>query len=85
MIKELSISVFINSHSPQFIEALEVYSGKYGLVDESRFYLSCEKEKDKFDFEEVNRDDLVILYNNLGDPYDVINNVRAQNMKKGIF
>lgn len=85
MIKELNISVFINSHSPQFIEALEVYSGKYGLVDESRFYLSCEKEKDEFDFEEIHRDDLVILYNNLGDPYDVINNVRAQNMKKGIF
>lgn len=85
MIKKLNMSIFINSHSPQFIEALEVYSGKYGLIDESKFYLSCENENGKFDFEEINRDDLVILYNNLGDSYDVINKVRAENMKNGIF
>lgn len=85
LIKELNIYIYINSHSPHFIEALEVYSGKYGLVDESKFYLSCENENGKFDFEEMDRDDLVILYNNLGDPYDVINKVRADNMKHGIF
>ncbi len=85
LIKELNISVFINSHSPQFIEALEVYSANHDLVDETQFYLSCEKEDGKFDFEEIDRDDLVILYNNLGDPYDTINKVRADNMKRGIF
>lgn len=28
MIKKLNITVFINSHSPHFVEALEVYSAK---------------------------------------------------------
>ena len=85
MIKELKIPVFINSHSPHFIEALEVYSGKYNLIEESKFYLSKESEYDKFNFEEISRDDLVILYNNLGNPYNAINKIRAENMKNGIF
>lgn len=85
MIKELHVSMFINSHSPQFIEAIEVYSAKYGLSDETKFYLSKESESNKFDFEEIQRDDLVILYNNLGDPYNKINKTRAENMRNGIF
>lgn len=85
IIKELNIAVFINSHSPQFIEALEVYSAKYGLSDETKFYLSKESESNKFEFKEILRDDLVILYNNLGDPYNKINKVRAENLRNGIF
>ena len=85
MIKELNISIFINSHSPQFIEAIEVYSAKYELSDETKFYLSKESESNKFDFEEITRDDLVILYNNLRDPYNKINKIRAENMRNGIF
>ncbi|WP_458404710.1 AAA family ATPase [Methanobrevibacter sp.] len=85
MIKELDISIFINSHSPQFIEALEVYSAKYELSDETKFYLSKESESNAFDFDEISRDDLVILYNNLGNPYNIVNKVRAENMRNGIF
>lgn len=85
MIKELNISIYINSHSPQFVEALEVYSAKYDLIDDSKFYLSVETSEDKFIFEEILREDLVILYDNLGNPYDTINQVRAANMKNGIF
>ena len=85
MVKELDLSIFINSHSPQFIEALEVYSAKYELSDESKFYLSKESESGKFDFEEILRDELVILYNNLGNSYNEINKIRAENMRNGIF
>ena len=72
MIKELNIPLFINSHSPHFIEALEVYSGKYGLVDESKFYLSEEDENGKYNFREIKRKNLNQLYNNLGKPYDTV-------------
>ena len=85
MVKELDLSIFINSHSPQFIEALEVYSAKYELSDETKFYLSKESESGKFDFEEILRDELVILYNNLGNSYNEINKIRAENMRNGIF
>ena len=85
MVKELNIHMYINSHSPHFVEALEVYSAKYGLVDDTKFYLSQLNENNNYNFKEILREDLVILYNNLGDPYDDINQVRAENMKKGIF
>ena len=42
LVKELNIYLYINSHSPQFIEALEVFSVKYGIINESKFYLSME-------------------------------------------
>lgn len=85
LVKDLNVNLFINSHSPQFIEAIEVYSAKYELSDETKFYLSKESESNKFDFKEITRDDLVILYNNLGDPYNKINKIRAENMRNGIF
>ena len=84
LIKELNITVFINSHSPQFIEALEVLSGKYGLVEESIFYLSEESENNLFNFREIERKNLNVLYDNLGNPYDEIDEIRIENAFNGI-
>lgn len=81
LVKDLKINLFINSHSPQFIEAMEVYSIKYGLRDETNFYLSGKDEdSDEFNVEKIEYDNLYELYNNLGDPYDIIDNVRGENL-----
>ena len=85
MVKNLKINIFINSHSPQFIEALEVYSAKYCLNDDSKFYLSENTGENHFIIEEIPRQYLTRLYNNLGDSYDLINKLRADNMFNGIF
>lgn len=82
--KELNIYIYINSHSPQFIEALEVFSVKYGLIEDTKFYLSKKLDKDKFDFEEIKWENLVDLYNNLGDPYDILDEIRAENIINGL-
>lgn len=84
MIDELDIPLFINSHSPHFIEALEVYSGKYGLVDESKFYLSEEDENGKYAFRKIERKNLNQLYDNLGKPYEIIDEIRIENAFNGI-
>ncbi|SDA68669.1 AAA domain-containing protein, putative AbiEii toxin, Type IV TA system [Methanobrevibacter millerae] len=84
LIKELNISVFINSHSPHFIEALEVLSGKYGLVEDSMFYLSEESENNLFNFREIERRNLNVLYDNLGNSYDEIDEIRIENAFNGI-
>ena len=84
MINELNIPLFINSHSPHFIEALEVYSGKYGLVEESRFYLSEEDENGKYNFRKIKRKNLNQLYDNLGKPYEIIDEIRIENVFNGI-
>lgn len=85
MVKDLNIQMYINSHSPQFIEAIEVYSGKYGLVDESAFYLSSNEDDNNFTFKEIPRENLFELYDNLGSPYDVLDEIRAENIVNGIF
>ena len=38
--KKSNIIFYINSHSPFFIEAIEVYSDFYGVLDRTSFYLS---------------------------------------------
>lgn len=40
LVKDLNVNLFINSHSPLFIEAIEVYSIKYKLRNETKFFLT---------------------------------------------
>ena len=84
LVKDLNVNLFINSHSPQFIEAIEVYSGRHGLAGESKFYLSEETESGKFNFREIKRKNLNVLYDNLGNPYDEIDEIRIENAFNGI-
>ena len=51
LIKQLNISIYINSHSPHFIEAIEVYSTKYGLKDNIRFYLTQPNDDGRYTVE----------------------------------
>ena len=81
LVKDLNVNLFINSHSPQFIEAIEVYSIKYGLRNETHFYLTKKDEdSEKYNVEKIGYDNLYELYNNLGDPYDIIDKVRGENL-----
>lgn len=38
--QELNLHVLINTHSPYFLQAIEVYTAKYGLADRAKYYLS---------------------------------------------
>ena len=81
LVKELNINLYINSHSPHFIEALEVFSVKYDIDDDTRFYMTSPyEETGKFDFVELDYDNIDILYDNLGSVFDIINKVRIENM-----
>jgi len=42
--KDYGLHILINSHSPYFIEALEVYTKKYGIQESARFYLAEDSE-----------------------------------------
>ena len=83
LVKDLNITLFINSHSPQFIEAMEVYSVKYALRDETNFYLTkIDENTKKYNVEKIEYEKLYELYNNLGDPYDEVDQVRGENLAK---
>ena len=85
MIKELNINAYINSHSPHFIEAIEVFSVKYGLKDETNYFLT-EKigDNNKYNIKQIPYDYLYEIYDNLGDPYDIIDIVRGENILNGL-
>ena len=40
MQKQLNLRILINTHSPYFLEAIEVYTQKHGIDDKCKFYMS---------------------------------------------
>ena len=85
LVKDLNITVYINSHSPQFIEALEVFSVKYEIDDDTRFYMTVKNEdNDKFDFKEIYYSNIGEFYKALAKPYDTINEIRLENNLKDL-
>lgn len=81
MVKKLGLIVYINSNSPFTIEALEVYSKKEDIEDKTNFYMckSINDTQNKFDIVSFDRDDLKVLYDDLSNPFRIINNIRFEN------
>lgn len=46
--KELNLHILINTHSPYFLQAIEVYTAKYSIADKTKYYLSIKDEKTKY-------------------------------------
>ena len=42
--KEMGLHILINTHSPYFLRAIEVYSQKYEIAPCVKYYLSCNEE-----------------------------------------
>ena len=82
LVKELDLSIYIASHSPFFIEAIELYSQYYGLLDESFFYLTQKAEGYQYDIVSVDSNNLEAIYRNLGEPYDILDEIKMDLMFK---
>jgi predicted ATPase len=77
--KELDITVYLNSHSPFFIEAIEAFTEFYDMQDDVNYYLTEESEVEgKYNFIRINPDELYRIYDNLGRPYDLIDQLRLR-------
>lgn len=82
LVKELNIYIYLNSHSPMFIEAMSLYSQYYDLLDETSFYLT-QKNDDKYDFKKINPKDMGEVYENLTKPYDELDKLKAEILFRG--
>ena len=79
MAKDLNITTYINTHSPFFAEAIEAYSRYYNLLDDTNFYLTEKVEGvDKYNYNLLDSDEIIEVYDNLGNPFDIIHNVKVQ-------
>ena len=76
LVKELDLSIYIASHSPFFIEAIELYSQYYDLIDDSYFYLTQKAEGYQYDIVSVDSNNLEAIYRNLGEPYDILDEIK---------
>lgn len=75
--KDLNITVYINTHSPFLAEAIEVYSKYHKMFDQTNFYLTEESKKEgKFDYRLMDDMDIMEVYDNLGNPFDTLNEIR---------
>lgn len=84
--KELDVTIFMNSHSPMFIEAIEVLTQYYDMDNKTNFYLTEMQENEKYDFKKIDYDNLFELYDNLAKPFDIIEVYRLKNeYKKGNY
>ena len=82
LVKELDLSIYIASHSPFFIEAIELYSQYYDLIDDSYFYLTEKAEEYRYDIVNVDSNNLEEIYRNLGQPYDILDELKIELMFK---
>lgn len=67
---KLNINIYINSHSPIFVESMYTYSQYYDLGDVTTYHLANQCEESFLaDIDEINAEDLARIYDNLGNPY----------------
>lgn len=79
LVKKLNVSIYINTHSPLFIEAINAFSEYYDLDDETNYYLAEKSDENElFNLNEVKSSELSKIYDNLGKPYFAIDQVRLE-------
>lgn len=64
--KEFQVHILLNTHSPYFLRAIEVYSRKHGIADKCNYYLS-ELNVDRAEIKNVT-DDTELIYKKLWIP-----------------
>jgi predicted ATPase len=71
--KEFDLTILLTTHSPYFLEALEVYGKKHGIDDRCNYYLA-ESKGDTADVREVNGN-INDIYKQLAEPFRKLENI----------
>ena len=74
--KEFGVHILLNTHSPYFLNAIEVYAAKYGIDDKCKYYLTSSKD-DISAVEDVT-DNIESIYSKLARPLQDLENERGQ-------
>lgn len=68
--KEFNMHILLATHSPYFLNAIEVFSDKYELNETTNFYLSSKNEKGTVNFQNVNSTEKI--YALLAEPFQTL-------------
>ena len=72
--KEFDLHILLNTHSPYFLNAIEVYAAKYRVSDKCKYYLT--ENVDKVSQIEDVTDNIEKIYSKLARPLQVLENER---------
>ena len=75
--KEFHMHILLNTHSPYFLQAIEVYAAKYEIADKCKYYLA-QLEGDMAVINDVS-DSTETIYKLLAKPFQDLENVRYEN------
>lgn len=81
--EEFQIKILIASHSPYFIEAIELYSLKYNKSNQIRYYSSEINEKGMVNINQVLNSELIKVYDQLYGPLSELEKIRYEVNKEG--
>lgn len=77
--KHFSVNVLLTTHSPYFLEAIEVYAAKHEVNDSCKYYLaSSQSQNDLAEIKDVS-DNLELIYKELARPLQTLENERYSN------
>lgn len=74
--KEFGVNVLLNTHSPYFLRAIQVYSAKYEMADKCKYYMSELVDDKKASIFDVS-DDVDKIFEKLAQPLQVLENERC--------
>ena len=75
--KEFGLHILLNTHSPYFLNAIEVYAAKYGVDDKCKYYLAYTQGKVSL-IEDVTHN-IEKIYHKLAMPLQRLENERYRN------
>ena len=75
--KELGMNILLNTHSPYFLRAIQVYAAKHAVADKCRYYLA-QKEGSSAVIHDVS-DDIESIYELLAEPFQKLEDLRWQD------
>lgn len=78
--KILNLHILVSTHSPYFINAIEVYSAKYEIADKCKYYLSNLNDSNMVIFEDVTRNTEKI-FQKLAEPFQELADLEAEVME----
>lgn len=77
--KEFNLHILLTTHSPYFLDAIEVYSNKYEIQENCNYYLASNDDDDNNAKIEDVTDNLEAIYKKLARPLQDLENERYAN------
>ena len=75
--KRLNVHVYINTHSPLFVESVDAFSQYYDIADDTAYHITRKSDKDGL-FNITQTDNLSDIYDQLGNPYFKMDMLRIE-------